>query len=246
MQLWSSAPDDCIFSCLGSPRLVQQTPLDTQSQSVLDYVPSYCQEVQVESVVITQCIENEVETSISEENAEMECLDIGLNERSEKQDPVEVSVVEMNTADGGEVSPTHLEEKMKNQKEETDLVSLYTIKQPFVKLEKLNLSGKQFSKTFNAGLSQRGRCQPRKDLQNKTSCRKNQEKKRVTVQCASINKYALIIMINIIIIIMSITFSIYGCFKFLKKETHFVGDCTVVFYAGLQGSKMASPALFQR
>lgn len=206
MQLWSSAPDDCILSCLGSPRLVQPTPLDTQSQSVLDCVPSYCQEVQVESVVITQYIENEVKTSISEENAEMEGLDIGLNERSEKQDPVEVSVVDMNTADAGEVSPTHLEEKMMKQKEETDLVTLYTIKQPYIELEKLNLSGKQFSKTFNPGLSQRGRCQPRKDLQNKTSCRKNQEKRRVTYQSASVNKYALIIiMINII---MSSIFSI--------------------------------------
>ncbi|XP_026779484.3 zinc finger protein 658B isoform X2 [Pangasianodon hypophthalmus] len=227
-QLWSSAPDDCILSCLRSPRLVQillgeQTPLDTQSESVLDYVPSYCQEVQVESVVIAQYVENELETSISEENDDSiqydaqetkECdavvtknstevvyeeiesldlhtVDIDLGERSEKQDPVQVSVVDMEAADGGEKSLTPQEEKgvVKIQKEATDLVSLYTIKQPFVKLDRLDLSGRQFSKTFNPGPTKRGRGRPKKDPQNKTSCRKKQEEdKKITVPCASINR----------------------------------------------------------
>ncbi|KAB5542233.1 hypothetical protein PHYPO_G00089160 [Pangasianodon hypophthalmus] len=227
-QLWSSAPDDCILSCLGSPRLVpillgEQTPLDTQSESVLDYVPSYCQEVQVESVVIAQYVENELEMSISEENDDSiqydaqetkECdavvtknstevvyeeiesldlhtVDIDLGERSEKQDPVQVSVVDMEAADGGEKSLTPQEEKgvVKIQKEATDLVSLYTIKQPFVKLDRLDLSGRQFSKTFNPGPTKRGRGRPKKDPQNKTSCRKKQEEeKKITVPCASINR----------------------------------------------------------
>ncbi|MCJ8743290.1 hypothetical protein PDJAM_G00092310 [Pangasius djambal] len=224
-QLWSSAPDDCILSCLGSPRLVQiflgeQTPLDTQTESVLDYVPSYCQEVQLESVVIAQYVENELETSLSEENDDSlqydaqeakECdpvvtknstevvyeeidsldlhtVDIDLDE---KQDPIEDSVVDMEAADGGEESLTPQEEKgvVKNQKEATDLVSLYMIKQPFVKLDRLDLSSRKLSKTFNPGPTKRGRGRPKKDPQNKTSCRKKQEEgEKIMVPCASINR----------------------------------------------------------
>ncbi|XP_053506573.1 zinc finger protein 845-like isoform X1 [Ictalurus furcatus] len=223
-QLWSTAPDDCILSCLGSPRLVQillgeQTALDIQSESVLDYVPSYCQEVQVESVVITQYIQNEPETSISEENDDsiqydaQECdpvdtknptevayevlesldlhtVDIDLDERAEKQDPVELDVVDMEAADARDESLTLQGEKamVKNQKEAIELVSLYTIKQPFVRLERLDLSGRQFSNIFNPGPPKRGR--PKKTPQNKTLCRKKQEEKKVTVPSASMNKPA--------------------------------------------------------
>ncbi|KAK3544840.1 hypothetical protein QTP86_027514 [Hemibagrus guttatus] len=221
-QLWSTSPDDCILSCLSSPQLVQillreQTPLDTQSESGLDYIPSYCQEVQVESVVITQYIQNELETNISEENddsiqydaqeskecdpadtknstevvyEEVESVDTvnTLDERSEKEDPVQVSVVDMEAADAVEESLTPREEKgtVKNQKEATESVRLYKIKQPFVKLYRLDLSATQLSKTFNLGPRKRGCGRPKKDPQNKTSCRKKQED--VMVPCASINK----------------------------------------------------------
>lgn len=206
--------------------------LDTQSES-LDCVPSYCQEVQVESVVITQYIENEL--SISEENddgvqydlqdpkecdpvdtknstevtyeeietLDMHTVDTKLDERSEKQDPVKVSVTDMKAADGGEESLTPQEETgvVTNQKESTDLVGWHTIKQPFVKLDRLDLSGRHFSKTFNPAPPKRGRGRPKKDPQNKTSCMKKQGEKRVPVPCASVNKYALIIIIIIVLFI---------------------------------------------
>ncbi|XP_036433316.1 zinc finger protein 845-like isoform X2 [Colossoma macropomum] len=90
-QLWSTTPDDCILSCLGSHRLVQivieeQTHLGSQSESVLDYPPSYCQEVQVESVVIAQYIDDDLETgsNICDENVdEIECFDAGENKEYE-------------------------------------------------------------------------------------------------------------------------------------------------------------------
>ncbi|XP_060759107.1 zinc finger protein 252-like isoform X3 [Neoarius graeffei] len=225
-QSWSTAAADCILSCLGSPRLAQiflreQTPLSTQSELVLDDVPSYCQEVQVESVVITQYIENELETSTSEENdgsiqydaqetkeygpadtknssevvyEEIESMDLctvdtDLDERSEKQDPVEVSIVDMEAVDGRQESLTQEEKGMvTNQKEATDLISLCMIKQPFVKLERLDLSGRQCYKTFNPGAPKRGQGRQKKDPQNKTMCRKKREEKKVMVPAASINK----------------------------------------------------------
>lgn len=229
IQLCPTAPDDCILSCLGSPQLVQiQTPLDTRSESLLDYVPSYSQEVQVESVVITQYDENELKMSVSEKNdvgiqsdaqdtskcdpddtkhpgevtCEIESLDLhvkdtGLDERSKKQDPVEVSVVAMEAADGGEESQTHGEESrmVRNQKE-TDLVSVCTIKQSYVKLDRLDLSDRHVSKAFTPGPQKRGRGQPKKSPQKKTVCRKKQEEKKVP--CASINKYVAIIIIIIL------------------------------------------------
>ncbi|XP_027007584.2 zinc finger protein 160-like isoform X1 [Tachysurus fulvidraco] len=223
---WSTTPDDCILSCLSSPQFIQillreQTPLDTQAESGLDYVPSYCQEVQVESVFITQYIQNELETSISEENDDsMQCdaqeseewdpvdtknstevvyedfesvdlhtMDTEVVERSEKQDPVNVSFVDVEAADAKEESLTPQEEKrmVKNQ-EATELVSLYKIKQSFVKLDMLDLSRTQFSKTFYPGPQKQGRGRPKKNPQNKTPCRKKKEEKNVMVQCASINK----------------------------------------------------------
>lgn len=52
--------------------------MDTQSESVLDYPPSYCQEVQIESVVIAQYIDNDLESSsnMCEGNADdVECFE---------------------------------------------------------------------------------------------------------------------------------------------------------------------------
>ncbi|XP_026859656.2 uncharacterized protein LOC113573536 isoform X2 [Electrophorus electricus] len=92
-QLWSITPDDCILSCLGKPLLAQnvteeQTHTDTQSESVIDYPPSYCQEVQVESVVIAQYINDNLETSICEENPDgIECLGTGENKQYDLQRP---------------------------------------------------------------------------------------------------------------------------------------------------------------
>ncbi|KAG7320316.1 hypothetical protein KOW79_016169 [Hemibagrus wyckioides] len=215
-QLFSTSPDDCILSCLSSPQLEQillreQTPLDTQSESGLNYIPSYCQEVQLESVVIAQYIQND----LSEENddsiqydaqeskecdpadtnnstEEVESVDTmnTLDERSEKEDLVQVSVVDMEAADAREESLTPREETgiVKNQTEEAESVRLYKIKQPFVKLHRLDLSDTQLSKTFNLGPRKRGCGRPRKDPQNKTSCSKKQEEKNVMVPGASINR----------------------------------------------------------
>ncbi|XP_066522966.1 zinc finger protein 724-like isoform X2 [Hoplias malabaricus] len=90
---WSTTPDDCILSCLASPQLVQivteeQAHTDNQSESGLDYPPSYCQEVQVESVVIAQYIENDMgsRSSICEENvAVIDCFDADENKVYELQ-----------------------------------------------------------------------------------------------------------------------------------------------------------------
>lgn len=190
--------------------------LDTQSESVLDYVPSYCQEVQVESVVITQYVENELENMSDENDHSLQCdaqdtktigpedtknctevsyegieslglhtVEAGLDERSEKQDPVKDRVLDIEAAAGGEKFLTPHEE---TGVEAADLVSLYMIKQSFVKLDRLDLSGRQFSKTLKPGAQKRVRDRPKKDPQNKTSCRKKEEVKKVP--CTSINKYA--------------------------------------------------------
>ncbi|XP_072529326.1 uncharacterized protein [Salminus brasiliensis] len=102
-QLWSTTPDDCILSCLGSPQLVQlvieePTPVDNQSESVLDYPPSYCQEVQIESVVIAQYIDSDLESRqhICEVSIDgIECFDAGETKeyelRSLDQDSAENS-----------------------------------------------------------------------------------------------------------------------------------------------------------
>lgn len=204
-------------------------------------------------MVITQYIQNEPEISISEENNDsiqydaQECnpvdtknpkevayevlesldlhtVDIDLDEKAEKQDPVELGVVDMEAADARDESLTLQGDKamVKNQKEAIELVSLYTIKQPFVKLERLDLSGRQFSNIFNPGPPKRGR--PKKAPQNKTLCRKKQEKKKVTVPSASMNKYAFIMIIIIIIIIILIYIipsQTQGCFTFLEKKCKF-------------------------
>lgn len=191
-------------------------PLDTQSESGLNYIPSYCQEVQLESVVIAQYIQNDLVTNISEENddsiqydaqelkecdpadtdnstEEVESVDTlnTLDERSEKEDPVQVSVVDMEAADAREESLTPREETgiVKNQTEEAESVRLYKIKQPFVKLHRLDLSAAQLSKTFNLGPRKRSCGRSKKNPQNKTSCSKKQDEKNVMVPGASINKY---------------------------------------------------------
>ncbi|XP_017549445.1 zinc finger protein 99-like [Pygocentrus nattereri] len=90
-QLWSTTPDDCILSCLGSPQLVQvvieeQIHLGSQSEPVLDYPPSYSQEVQVESVVIAQYIDDDLGTgsNICDENVDgIECFDADDNKEYE-------------------------------------------------------------------------------------------------------------------------------------------------------------------
>ncbi|XP_046728789.1 zinc finger protein 14-like isoform X1 [Silurus meridionalis] len=216
-QLCSPSPDDCILNFLGRPQLVQ-TPSDTHSEPVIEYVPPYCQEVQVESLVITQYIQNELETSISEENNDgvqydaeetkqcdpvdttnsaesayedidslhLHTVGIALDERSEKQDPVEVGVVAMETVDGGESKEK--KEMAKNPKETIDLVKLYTLKEPFGKLDKLDLCDGQFSKTFNPEPPKRNRGRPKKHPRNKTTCKKKQEEKTVAVPSSSVNK----------------------------------------------------------
>ncbi|KAM9468322.1 uncharacterized protein Hap1MRO34_014975 [Clarias gariepinus] len=220
-QLSSNVPDDCILSCLSNSRLVQiplgeQPTLGTQSESVLDCVPSYCQEVQVESMVITQYIENNLDMSISPENTatqfdaqeSKECdpvdakkstddvyreiesldslhtMDTDLDvERSEKQEPLKSSVVD--TQEEKSLVRQKEQRTAKKQKEETESAGLHTIKQPFVKLDRLDLSGTQFYRTCNPRAIKLGR--PKKDPQNTTSCRRNQEKKKLMVPCASVN-----------------------------------------------------------
>lgn len=105
-------------------------------------------------------------------------MDTDLDEGSEKQDSVEVTLVDMEAADGDKKSLTSKEEKgmVENQKKTTELVSLYMIKQPFVKLNRIHLSTTQISKAFTSGPQKRGRGRPKRDPQNKTSYSKKQEK----------------------------------------------------------------------
>lgn len=150
------------------------------------------------------------------ESMDLCTVDTNLDERSEKQDPVEVSIVDMEAVDGRQESLTQEEKGMvTNQKEATDLISLCMIKQPFVKLERLDLSGRQCCKTFNPGAPKRGQGRQKKDPQNKTMCRKKREEKKVMVPTASINKYGIIII----------------TLHFLKKKHTFSGDLFFFTYS---------------
>ncbi|XP_076860969.1 uncharacterized protein LOC143514074 [Brachyhypopomus gauderio] len=267
IQSWSIIPDDCILSCLGSSGLAQEVieeQTHTDSQSVVDYPPLYCQEVQVESVIIAQYIDNNLETGTCDgdadgvrcfdtdenkrydlqstdhadnetsteivyeevESLDLRAVDFALEERSEKQDPLkrEVSVeetaedppvteedhgmaVDQPTGDKSDCPKMELAEenvsdvsvfvsgsarvdgKAVGAQQEGDLsglVTTYMIKQPCVKIDRLNITGTRFLQPLNPAPRKKGRGRPRKDDENsKSSCEKKQQERPTTVPCES-------------------------------------------------------------